>query len=338
MGKAAVTVLMPVYNAEPFLNEAIDSILNQTFTDFEFIIINDGSSDRSEEIIKGYADSRIKYYKNEHNLKLIATLNKGFDLAGGKYIARMDADDISLPTRLEQQFELMEKNPEIGLCGTWYESFKDGEILGQVRYGPDHSTICFKHLFQIHLSHGTGMFRTSVLREHGLYFNPDFSHAEDYELWSRISAVTKLANIQQVLYRVRHHENEISKKYGDIQAANSYRVKEKLFNLIGIQVTREEMDLFQSIAYHKYEHSDKFLDGATVLLEKMLHAKGYEMFFSKSFYETMLAEYWFNLHYNTTPHSGLSAFNKFHASPLSSLKPVALSTNAKFILKGLLKR
>jgi hypothetical protein len=87
-----------------------------------------------------------------------------------------------------------------------------------------------------------------------------------------------------------------------------------------------------------YEHNDKFLNGATALLEKMLHAKGYETFFSKAFCETQLAEYWFNLHYNTTPFSGLTAFNKYHASPLSSLKPIALSTNAKFILKGLLRR
>lgn len=338
MSQAAVTVLMPVYNAEPFLREAIDSILNQTFTDFEFVIINDGSSDRSEEIIKSYTDPRIRYYKNEQNLKLIATLNKGIDLVSTPYIARMDADDISLPARLQLQYELMELHPEIGLCGTWYESFNDDKVLGVVPYGPEHATICFKHLFQIHLSHGTGMFRTSVLKEHGLYFNPDFSHAEDYELWSRISTVTRLANIQQVLYRVRHHENEVSKKYSDVQQANSYRVKAHLFKLIGVDVTREEMDIFQSLSYHRYEHSDKFLHGATVLLEKMMHARGYEMFFNKSFYETKLAEYWFNLHYNTTPFSGLTAFNKYHASPLSSLKPVALSTNAKFILKGLLKK
>ena len=155
MKQAQVTVLMPVYNAEQYLREAIGSILHQTFTDFEFIIINDGSTDRSEEIIKSYTDTRIRYYKNESNLKLIATLNKGFDLAGGKYIARMDADDISLPNRLQLQFELMEKNPEVGLCGTWFENFTEEEPTGVAKYSPDHETICFTHLYQIHLSHGT---------------------------------------------------------------------------------------------------------------------------------------------------------------------------------------
>ena len=333
-----VSVLLPVRNGGATISVALESLIRQSFSNFEVLVLDDGSSDASANIARAMGDPRIRVFVDDLNRGLAARLNQGIQLARGEYIARMDADDISLPTRLQLQFDLMEQHNEIGLCGTWYESFMDDKVIGKSTYGPDHATICFKHLFQIHLSHGTGMFRTSVLKEHGLYFNPDFSHAEDYELWSRISTVTKLANIQQVLYRVRHHENEVSKKYADVQQANSYRVKEKLFNALGVNVTKEEMDIFQSIAYHKYEYSDKFIEGATALLEKMLHAKGYESFFSQKFYETMLAEFWFNLHYNTTPFSGLGAFNKYHASTLSSLKPIALSTNAKFILKGLLKK
>ena len=114
-----VTVLMAVYNGEKYLREAIESILDQTYTNFEFLIINDGSSDRTEEIILSYNDKRIRYIKNEQNLKLIASLNKGLDLAKGEFIARMDADDISLPERLEKQINFLEKHPEIGLLGSW---------------------------------------------------------------------------------------------------------------------------------------------------------------------------------------------------------------------------
>jgi glycosyltransferase involved in cell wall biosynthesis len=338
MNKIPVTVLMPVYNAEHFLNKAIDSILNQTFTDFEFIIINDGSTDRSEEIIKSYSNPRIRYYKNASNLKLIATLNKGFDLANGKYIARMDADDISLPTRLKLQYELMENDDTVGLCGTWFDTFNRDKIVNTSRYGPDHATICFKHLYQIHLSHGTCMFRTSVLKQHSLYFNPDFSHAEDYELWSRISMVTKLANVQQVLYKVRQHENEVSHRYSDIQKANSYRVKTKLFAAMGIPVTHQELDLLRDIAYQNYEHSDAWLLQSKTLLEKLLSAKNYDMFFSKAFYENKVAEFWLNVNYNMTAHKGVNAYNHYHASPISTLKPLGLSTKAKFIFKGLLKK
>jgi glycosyltransferase involved in cell wall biosynthesis len=338
MNQVPVTVLMPVYNAELFLREAIDSILNQTFTDFEFVIINDGSTDASEEIIKSYNDPRIAYDKNESNLKLIATLNKGLAIAKGKYIARMDADDISMPTRLQLQFELMEKNGDIGLCGTWFDNFKGTEITGSARYSPDHETICFKHLYQIHLSHGTCMFRSSVLKNHSLYFNSDFLHAEDYELWSRISMFTKLANVQQVLYKVRQHENEVSHKYAHIQEANSYRVKTRLFNTMGIDITIGELDLLRDIAYQNYELTDKFSQQTKALLEKLLGARDFEAFFSRPFYETRLAELWFNANYHLTSYSGLAAYKNYLASPISAIKPLNAATKAKFILKGVLRK
>lgn len=337
MGNPIVTVLMPVYNAGQFLREAIDSILNQTFTDFEFLIINDGSTDTSEEIILSYKDPRIRYYKNEGNLKLIATLNRGFDFAQGKYIARMDADDISLPTRLQLLVGLMESKPEVGLAGTWFENFIDNQVTGTARYAPDHETICFTHLYQIHLSHGTCMFRTSVLKEHKLYFDPNYSHAEDYELWSRISAVTKLANIQQVLYRVRHHEGEVSRKYSDVQTNNSYRVKENLFNQIGIDITRSELDLLQAIAHHKYGANQVFLTDSKALLEKLLQAKNYEMFFPRPFYEKKLSEFWFNLNYNLTSVWGVTAYKNYFSSNKLQAQ-VDLLSKFKFLIKALIKK
>ena len=113
-----ISVILPAYNAERFLEEAIDSILAQTYKNFELIVLNDGSTDRTEEIILSYNDPRIRYIKNESNLKLIKTLNKGIALARGKYIARMDADDISLPTRFEKEIEFMEIHPDIGVCSS----------------------------------------------------------------------------------------------------------------------------------------------------------------------------------------------------------------------------
>ena len=333
-----VTVLMPVYNAQQFLAEAIESILVQTYSNFEFIIINDGSTDGSEEIIKNYTDPRIKYYKNEQNLKLIATLNKGFDLATGKYIIRMDADDISLPKRIQLQVDLMEKDETIGLSGTWFDTFSEKGIMSSSRYAPDHETICFRHLYAIHLSHGTCIFRSSVLKSHGLYFDPEFSHAEDYELWSRISTLTKLANIQQVLYLVRQHEGEVSVKYANIQKANSYRVKTRLFKCMGIDVSTDELDLFQDIAYFKYAHDQHFLERTKLLLEKLMAGNNYEMFFSKAFFQNALADYWFNVHYNLTMYLGLSAYFHYTTGLISLIKPLTPLIRAKFILKGAFRK
>jgi glycosyltransferase involved in cell wall biosynthesis len=116
-----VTVLMPTYNGAKVLREAIDSILTQTFGDFEFHILNDGSLDKSVDIIRSYADGRIRLEHNEGHLGLISTLNRGLDLARGGFIARMDWDDTSFPTRLEKQVYFMQVHPELGVCGTWIE-------------------------------------------------------------------------------------------------------------------------------------------------------------------------------------------------------------------------
>ena len=145
-----ITVLMPVYNGEKYLRPAIESILNQTFSDFEFLIINDGSTDNSESIILSYKDERIRYVKNENNLKLIKTLNKGIDLARGKYIARMDADDISLPTRLEREIEYMESHPECGLVSVFpYVMSESGKILHKSRFfiSTQHYSCLYVNLF-----------------------------------------------------------------------------------------------------------------------------------------------------------------------------------------------
>src|SRR5690606_13489679 len=124
-----ISVVLPAYNAELYIKEAIDSVLAQTFTNFELIILNDGSTDKTEEIILSYQDSRIVYVKNEHNLGLIGTLNKGMALAKGKYIARMDADDICFPERFEKQVAFLEKNKEYIICGTsayrFYKNISD---------------------------------------------------------------------------------------------------------------------------------------------------------------------------------------------------------------------
>ena len=121
MIKNLVSVILPAYNAERFLKESIDSILAQTYRNFELIVLNDGRTDRTEEIVLSYSDPRIRYVKNEQNLKLIKTLNKGIDLAKGEYIARMDADDVSVPTRFEEEVYKFEEDPTLGIVSCFSE-------------------------------------------------------------------------------------------------------------------------------------------------------------------------------------------------------------------------
>jgi len=255
--KAPISVLMPVFNAEKYLNEAIESILTQTFRNFEFIIINDGSSDSSKDIILSYLDSRIRYFENEKNIGLINTLNRGIDIASGKYIARMDADDISLPNRLECQFAFMEVNSEVGICGSWFETFSDKGIIQTVKYLSEGIDIRIKQLYQIHLSHGTSMIRTDVLKKNKLYFNKEFLHAEDYELWTRITLYTNLANIPQVLYKVRINEKSVSYVYKNIQNKNTTKIIINQLKTLKKDFSFDDYNLYIKFAYSEFAWFDK---------------------------------------------------------------------------------
>lgn len=159
-----VSVVMPVYNGEKYLPEAIDSILKQTFTDFELLLINDASTDNSEKIINSYNDSRIIYIKNEQNLGLIKTLNKGLDLAKGEYIARMDQDDISSHERFAKQIALFESNLEIGVCGTWFTLFRENHEDQIIEHPEYNDSIKIGLLTSCFIGHPTVMMRKKQLK------------------------------------------------------------------------------------------------------------------------------------------------------------------------------
>lgn len=207
MNNLIISVVMSVYNGEKYLSEAIESVLNQTYKDFEFIIINDGSSDNSLEIIKKYQnqDERIGLISRE-NKGLVASLNEGIEKAKGKYIARMDADDICLATRFEEQIEYMEKN-KLDLCGSWIETFDEKNILNVWKYPETHSDIEFRSFFMCSFAHPSVMIKKIVFDK----LKYENETAEDYRLWCDILANGyKVGNIQKVLLKYRLHNNQLT--------------------------------------------------------------------------------------------------------------------------------
>lgn len=204
-----VSVLMPVYNAEAdTFKTAVESILNQTYKNFEFIIINDGSTNNTEEVILSFKDERIRYFKNNKNLKIIKTLNIGLELARGKYIARLDSDDYCDKTRLEKQVKYLEENPEIGLLGTYYEHVPENRVVAHP-FKPDEVKLYLRGC-QNCILHSSAMFRKSVLDKLNLKYNECALHAEDYMLWSNISNVTGVAIYPEVLTFYRSSASGIS--------------------------------------------------------------------------------------------------------------------------------
>lgn len=202
-----ISVIMSAYNAEKYINQAIDSILTQTFECFEFLIINDGSTDSSELIIRSYNDKRVKLINNERNIGLTKSLNNGLDLVKSKYILRMDVDDISLSNRLEVQFDFMEQNPDIDIAGSWYQFF--GEKNGISRTPIYHNEIRATLFFKNCIAHPTVIMRNSSLGKFNIKYCENFFYAQDYELWCRVANRLKLANIPEVLLKSRVHQDQI---------------------------------------------------------------------------------------------------------------------------------
>lgn len=204
-----ISVLMTVCNGEKYLKEAIDSILGQTFSDFEFLIINDGSTDESAKIVQAYDDPRIYFVNNAKNKGLISALNEGLGIARGEYIARMDQDDISLRNRLKKQYEFLEDHPDISLVGGWAEIInKNGEKIGIKKTPLDYPEIKFSLLSQNPLIHSTIFFRKNTIKNLGGYNKKD-EHAEDYGLYSTLITSHKIVNLPEFLIKFRVHSSSI---------------------------------------------------------------------------------------------------------------------------------
>ena len=221
--KPVISVLMPVYNCSNYIHNSTISILNQTFSDFELIIIDDCSTDNTVDILKNFNDKRILLIEKQKNTGITNSLNYGLDIAKGKYIARMDGDDISNIDRLEKQYRFMEGNPDVVLCGGGYEAInsnyehaQQGDIFGDkggIRtktFNPYllHGELVFDLITRCSFAHPTVMIKSEVLKMHKLKYDPKFEPAEDYEMWTRLSEYGKLANIPDILIKHRIHEHQ----------------------------------------------------------------------------------------------------------------------------------
>jgi len=219
MENPKVSVIMAVYNGEKYLEEAIESILSQSFGDFEFIIVDDGSTDRTSEILREYAkkDERIKIIANSKNIGLTKSLNKAIEQANGEYIARQDADDISLPQRFEQQIYFLDKNPFYGAVGTSTKIIdEDGRIIKKAKVLK--SWIIIRQILKFGncFVHGSMMFRKHDYFRAGGY-RQLFPAGQDFDLWLRMSKIRKMKNLKECLYLWRKRNSNISSKMTDTQ-------------------------------------------------------------------------------------------------------------------------
>lgn len=259
-----ISVIMPVYNGEKYLKEAIESILSQIFRDFEFIIINDGSTDKTLEIIQSFSDPRIKLISQE-NKGIIYSLNRGITESRGKYIARMDADDISLPKRFEKQYKFLENNQEYGIIGATFLIINEGnQIAGVNAVLLDDEDLKKEIIVETTFGHGTVMMKKSILNVIG-YYNPKALHAEDFDLWTRFAEKSKMANLPEALYLWRDNPQGISRTKELIQSKSAQKIqKAQVYKFADLN--RQKIINFKKV--RKYHNEKIEYSGQKIVIQR----------------------------------------------------------------------
>jgi glycosyltransferase involved in cell wall biosynthesis len=325
-----ITVLMPVYNGDKYLKEAINSILRQTFPSFEFLIINDGSKDKSLEIIRSYTDARIRLVENEKNLGLIKTLNKGIDLARGEYIARMDCDDVSLPDRLAKQFFFMDTHKKVGVCGTWFKTI-GGQKNIVARYASAQDVIYCALLFNSILAHPTVIMRRKYFQDNNLYYDPSYIHAEDYELWTEAIKYFEISCINDALLLYRVHPEQTTKRFNEEQIQASGMTRLKQIKKLEINPTEEEFNIHQAISLCKaWDNSNLFFDQVDSWLCKLKAANDAKRVFPEPAFTKVLIYYFIAL-FNKSPLSARQWVPKLIRSKLLNMRGMEMNYVIAFI-------
>ena len=234
-----VSVILPVYNAAKYLRRAMESILGQTFTDLELIVVDDGSTDGSADVMRMIHDGRVKLLVKAH-AGIVSALNMGLEAARGEFIARQDADDYSHRRRLEMQVRFLAKRSDVGVCGTDVFVFSDSHRQ-VVKWPHDPDECRFYALTGPPVCHATVMMRKALLDDHGLRYSAEFPHAEDFELWSRMVGLTGFANVRRVLYHNHMHGRQVTQTHAGESEASRSALAQRQLSPLGVRLSDDEV-------------------------------------------------------------------------------------------------
>jgi glycosyltransferase involved in cell wall biosynthesis len=284
-----VSVIMPFKNRADLIDETIDSVLSQTWTDFELICISDGSTDDSDDIVSGYAarDARVRLLSNEMRPGVAGAANTGFAHARGEFVVRIDSDDIMLQNRIAVQVRFMDEHPEVAACGSWVQTF--GEVDCTIwRLPVSHEEICVWMLFYGALANPAVIIRRQRFEELGLRYDEDFA-AEDYELWTRAARKVRLANVPRILLRYRTHSANLSTTDRSRMMTGVRRVHKRQLHELGLTASADELDLHWCISAHKFEGTLEFRNRAAEWFGKLKAANATGGIFNRDQLERFLS-------------------------------------------------
>lgn len=264
-----ISVIMPVYNTkEEYLTAAVESVLNQSFSDFELIVVDDGSREDCLECVTAYDDKRIRIIKNEQNFGPSISSNRAIEVANGEYIARMDSDDISLPNRFEKQVSFMDANPEVVVCGTACKRIGDGHVYPFLKNDIPRELLQIRLLTaNINLANPTAFIRKSVFEKNGVRYDESIRYSLDYAMWVECIKLGEIRVIPEVLLEYREHEEQVSKSHRREQVECAKHTRMKQIKELGISFDAAEEECFFEIPGFKDPMEMAVLDGVLKKIE-----------------------------------------------------------------------
>jgi glycosyltransferase involved in cell wall biosynthesis len=314
-----VSVVIPAYNRERYLADAIDSVLAQTFTDFEILIVDDGSRDRTVEIAQSYRDPRIRIVRHERNRGVAAARNTGVAEARGAYVAFLDSDDVAYPDRLARQVAFLDSHPDYAAVGAWIDWMsEDGRPLGKAKRKPtDAEDIAAQSLFWNGIQNTAAMARRAILGRYPL--EERFEVSEDFDLWARIAADHKVANLPCMLVRARAHDRRTTQLQAERTRAIRGEIVGRQLRALGIEFTDGDLDghlLLRGMRKQGFRPDRAYLDWAEGWLSKLRTANADGHLFPEPAFSRLLGTLWLKACWQASGTMGWRAWRRFLASPL----------------------
>lgn len=333
-----VTVMMPVYNGERYISDAIKSILSQTLRDFELLIMNDGSTDNTLRVVRSFNDPRIRIIENEKNLGTILTRNRGLKECRGEYVAMLDSDDLAYPERLQKQVDFLDKNPDFGLVGTWVD-LMDSEgkkIDASWRGDTESEEVPIVLLFHNCFSFSSVMLRREAIPTEG--FRDGFIPTEDYEIWTRIIKNWKADTLREVLTTYRIHEKSLSKTKHDLQQSLVNQIVRSQLKKIGVDPTENEMAIHRTNDTYRGVDVKKFIISREKWLLNLIQKNDNTGVYDKRVFRRVMGKMWLRTCKSNTS-LGLWLWIYFWVSPLSrGIRFKDWRNIGKFFIKSSLKK
>lgn len=314
-----VTVFIPVYNRERYIGAAIDSILAQSFTDFELLVVDDGSTDGSVALIEAYGDPRVRLERNGRNLGIPKTRNRGLELARGAYLAILDSDDAVYPDRLAKQVAFLDSHPDFAMVGSWGRAMdQSGRPLKRIKKQPVSSDEVKAHLlFRCCLNNRSVMGRTAVMREHG--YRNDYPRCQDYELLVRLAANHKLGNLPEILVLGRVHDQQITGQTFDLGQAKKQEIASVQLTALGLAHDQDDLArhaILGRMGKLDYTPDQAFLDWTESWLLRLQEANRTARIYPEPAFTRVLGAYWLKACRRTSSRIGWGAWRRLLGSPL----------------------